>query len=86
MLVIQWFILFLESLSEVSASQIEISEDSDSYRESTEQSSEITDEINFIDHYDAHYCSLDLSKKTFESKINSFYCFRFSQYLKFFKT
>lgn len=78
MLVILLFILPLESQSEISVSQVELSEDDGSYEDSSEQSSDIIDETDFKDHYDAHYSSLDLSKKTFESNRISFNYFRFS--------
>jgi hypothetical protein len=65
----------LESDSEVSPSQIEFSEDDESAKESSEvssvQSSKTEDDIIFMDHYDAHNGTLDLSNKTFKSKVNT---------------
>jgi superfamily I DNA and RNA helicase len=63
----------LESGSEVSPSQIEFPENDESVKESSEdisvQSSKTEDDIIFTDYYDAHHGTLDLSNKTFNSKV-----------------
>ncbi len=59
---------YLESRSEISVSEISLSEDSGSAGGSTSQSIEVEDESNLSEFYDAHYGTLDLSRKVFKSK------------------